>query len=108
MMKSFGFDDRTLREVEEIRRLLAEAYTHWWENCDDHHSKTSEGAVTIDLPPWFWNDGHENERPGVSVYSYVLGPSRSHYFDDSTEALSEVRRWHEREMNRDYSEENFW
>jgi hypothetical protein len=30
----------------------------------------------------------------VKVYSYVLGPSRTHYFDSIPEALRAVREWH--------------
>ena len=108
MTENIGIDRRTLDDVEEIQRLLAEAYTHWQENCPDLHSKSSEGAVSIELPSWFWNEEHKHERPGVIVYSYVLGPQRSHYFDDSSEALAEVRKWHASEMEREYYEEVFW
>lgn len=107
MATSFEIDDRTLRDVSEIRRLLGEAYEHWQANCPDLHSKSSEGAVSVDMAPWFWKEENANSRPGVSVYSYVLGPSRSHYFDDSSEALTAVRKWHEEEMKREYTEE-FW
>ena len=108
MSGTFNIDPRTLREVEEIRRLLSEAYSHWEENCPDLHAKSSEGAVSIDLPAYFWKDKYRRQRLSVCVYSYVMGPSRSHYFDDSSEALTEVRKWHAREMERDYSKEIFW
>lgn len=103
---SVHIDDRTLSDVREIQRLLAEAYRHYFENSDGY-CKSSEGAVSISIPPFFWDDeeldrnGYKR-RPGVTVYSYVLGPSRQHYFDDSTEALEAVRVWHQEEMECDH------
>jgi len=35
---------------------------------------------------------------GVEIYSYVLGPNRSHDFDSVDDALDTVRKWHADEM----------
>lgn len=91
-------------DLAEIRRLLTEAYEHYFANSDGH-CKSSEGAIAIHYPPFFWRE--EDEEPGVEVYSYVLGPHRSHYFKNSTEALAAVIGWHASEMAHDYSEDGW-
>jgi hypothetical protein len=86
--------------LAEIRRLLAEAYKHYFEKSDGH-CKSSEGAIAIHYPPFFWDPEYhrgKSPEPGVEIYSYVLGPHRSHYFDTATEALVAVREWHANEM----------
>lgn len=87
-------------KLEEIQRLLAEAYEHYFANSDGH-CKSSEGAIEIGLPPFYWRE--KPAQPSLSIYSYVLGPSRTHYFATIDEALAAVRGWHEREMAHDYS-----
>lgn len=84
-------------DLAEIRRLLTEAYEHAFQF--DGSCKSSEGAITVHYPPFFWSHG-ANEEPCVEVYSYVLGPNRSHWFDSSTKALEAVRGWHAEEMAR--------
>jgi hypothetical protein len=90
-------------DLQEIRRLLAEAYEHYFANGDGH-CKSSEGAISLHWPPYFWREGEADSGPAVEIYSYVLGPSRSHYFKNSRAALAEVRKWHKAEMEFDYSE----
>ena len=89
-----------------IRSLLAEAYEHYFANSDGH-CKSSEGAVSLHFQPFFWREGEGQERPGVSIFSYVLGPHRDHYFRNTDEALAAVTEWHADEMSRDYSEDMF-
>lgn len=84
-----------LDNLVEIQRLLDEGLEHYL--TYESHCKSSEGYVSVSLSnSW---QRREGEHPiGVEVYSYVLGPRRSHYFDSTEEALTEVRKWHEREM----------
>jgi len=106
-------DQQTIDEVTEIRKLLAEAYTKAL--FYDGYAKSSEGAVSIFMHPWFWeqsygfddDDSHTATgelRPRVSVYSYVFSEDgeRCHEYPSSTEALEAVRRWHAEEMAREY------
>lgn len=92
------FTDEFRAKLEEIQRLIAEASQHSLD--EDGHCKSSEGAISIDLPPfyWSWND---KARPRVQIYSYLLGPSRNHEFDDIDAALKAARRWHSEEMAAD-------
>lgn len=99
---NIGIDPRTVRELEEIRTLITEMYKHWETHSDDHHCKSSEGAISLTFPEFFWRD-ERMRRPGVSIYSYVMGPSRLHHFENASKALVEARKWHQSEMNHDYS-----
>lgn len=98
-------NDQELADLAEIRRLLDEAYEHYFANGDGH-CKSSEGFIELGT-----NTAHDR-RAGdpfqinsVGVYSYVLGPSRMHYFQSVAEALATVRQWHADEMARDGSED---
>lgn len=91
-----------LSKLSEIQRLLAEAYEHYFEHSDGH-CKSNEGAVSIHLPPFFWRE-EDDDLPSVEVYSYVLGPHRSHHFKDIDVALAEVCKWHASEMAFVYEE----
>lgn len=96
--------EQDLRNIREIVRLLDEAYQHWWDTAEDHHAKSAEGRVSIHLPTW-WERRQVRARAGrrvnVTVYSYVLGPTRTHHFDDTEQALDAVRQWHAEEMSLD-------
>lgn len=91
-----GFDAK----LAHIRHLLAEAYEHYFAHSDGH-CKSSEGAIDIGCPPFFWREDEPPQRPAVSIYSYVFGPDRMHYFKDIDEALSAVVVWHAQEMATD-------
>lgn len=93
-------------KLAQIRALLAEAYEHYFANGDGH-CKSSEGAISLHFQPFFWREGEPQERPAVSIFSYVLGPSRDHYFRDMDEALAAVTEWHAAEMSHDYSEDEW-
>jgi hypothetical protein len=95
-----------LDKLTEVQRLLVEAYEHYFEHGDGH-CKSSEGAIDISLPPFFWREGEDRE-PAVEVYSYVLGPSRSHWFNTIDDALAEVRKWHAAEMAETYDDEGMF
>jgi hypothetical protein len=97
-----AFPDGFEAKIEEIQRLLDEAYAHYFE-FSDGHCKSSEGWIQIDLPTYFMRrDG--DEQVAVSVYSYALGPSRLHRFESVDEALENVKQWHADEMTRDHTD----
>jgi hypothetical protein len=84
-----------LDNLTEIQRLLDEGLEHYL--TYESHCKSSEGAVAVHFGnSWDRRDGRNPV--SVTVYSYALGPSRSHDFDSTQEALDEVRKWHKAEM----------
>ena len=87
----------------KIRQLLKEAYDHYFKYSDGH-CKSGEGHISIEFGDYWSDKKCELKITGVSIYSYVLGPSRSHYFDTLDEALETVVQWHKDEMNTDYDE----
>ena len=90
--------EETMKKLEEIWRLLEEAYDHYFSY--DSYCKSGEGTVELSFPNYFeMKDG--KREPSVTVWSYVLGPSRSHDFDNIDDALKEVRKWHKKEMEHD-------
>lgn len=91
-----------MKDIAEIHRLLREAYDHYFANSDGY-CKSSEGYVELRWPNYFEMRDGETE-PSCGVYSYVLGPSRMHDFDNTAEALAAVRKWHREEMAHDYRE----
>lgn len=97
---------RDYADLSELQRLLDEAYDHYFEHSDGH-CKSSEGYIGLHFNNYFErkHDGEPFHPKGVEVYSYVLGPHRTHYFDSVQGALEAVRGWHEDEMEHDYSEE---
>ncbi len=86
-----------------IRKLLKEAYDHYFE-FSDGHCKMSEGHISLSFGDYWKDKDCECKITGVEIYSYVLGPSRSHYFDNLDEALEAVKEWHRNEMSTSYDE----
>lgn len=96
-------------DFAEIRRLLEEMYVRWEKEAEDHHCKSSEAAVSLHFPPFFWREDDRGIEPAVEVYSYVFGPHRSHCFGNSGDALKAVRGWHKAAMADDYyDDQGFW
>lgn len=90
--------DDFITKLEEIWRLLEEAYDHYFSH--DSYCKSGEGTVELSYPNYFeMKDG--KREPEVTIWSYVLGPSRSHDFKNIDDALAEVRCWHKQEMEHD-------
>lgn len=92
-------------KVQEISRLLHEAYDHYFKY--EGHCKSAEGHIQVSYGN-FW----EREDPsaltvkGISIYSYVFCRNgRSKDWDTIDEALEEVRGWHAEEMSYDYESE---
>jgi hypothetical protein len=90
------------QKLKEIRRLLKEAYDHYFKHGDGH-CKSAEGQISVHFGN-YWTDGDDLVIRSVEIYSYVLGPSRSHFFDTIDEALETVKKWHHNEMNFDYEQ----
>ncbi len=95
-MNTMSFENK----LNEIRKLLAEAYKHYFSR-DDWHCKSTEGAISIRYPPFFWSYNSHKE-PIIEIYSYALGPNRLHEFNNIDDALMAVRDWHRKEMEMDY------
>jgi len=85
-----------VRKFNQILDLLEEAYKAYF--SVESHCKSSDGYAALAFPPYFWRE-EEGTQPGVDIYSYVLGPDRTHYFDTLDEALTEVKAWHEEMMS---------
>lgn len=84
-------------QVAEMIFLHDTALRHALER--DGHSKSSEGALEISFGnSWERWDG-DNVEPGVTLYSYVLGPNRNHYFATIERALETVQVWYAMEMS---------
>lgn len=82
-------------KLVEIQNLLDEGLAHYL--TYEGHAKSSEGHVSLNFDT-SWARRAGAPQLTVSVYSYVLGPHRSHDFDSIDEALAEVRKWHANEM----------
>lgn len=97
-----------LWELSEIRRLITEATLHAWER--DPYGKSGEGNISVNLDnPLEWDEEYRPPRPPtVTVYSYVLGPHRAHYFDSPAQALEIVKQWHAAEMARPTDLDEDW
>jgi len=87
----------------KIRQLLKEAYDHYFKYSDGH-CKSGEGHISVEFGDYWSDKKCELKITGVCIYSYVLGPSRSHYFDTLDEALETVVQWHKDEMSMTYDE----
>jgi len=97
-----AFTSHELVGLSEIQRLLDEAYANYFAKGDGH-CKMAEGHVSVAFGTYFDRKDGLRIRP-TSIYSYVLGPGRSHDFDSISEALEAVRGWHKEEMEHDYSQ----
>jgi len=90
-----------LTEKEKLVELMClhdEALEHLLKF--DGHCKSSEGSVSVHYTnSWDRRAGEWCLKvKGVEVYAYVVGPSRTHWFDSVDEALKEVRKWHAEAM----------
>jgi hypothetical protein len=96
-------DKNDFDKLIQIRQLLKEAYDHYFE-FSDGFCKSSEGHISLDFGNYWEDKNCELKITGVQIYSYVLGPSRQHYFDSIDEALGTVVQWHRDEMSTAYHE----
>jgi hypothetical protein len=88
-------------KLEEISRLLEEAYDHYFKY--ESHCKSSEGHIDISYGN-LWDRREEGLKiKYVHIYSYVFcKEGRSQDFDSLDDALETVREWHKEEMAYDY------
>jgi hypothetical protein len=96
-------NESDFNKLKKIRQLLKEAYDHYFRHSDGH-CKSSEGYIGLDFGDYWSDKNCELKITGVQIYSYVLGPSRVHYFDTLDNALHTVIQWHTDQMNTDYNE----
>lgn len=89
------------QHLAEIRRLLSEAYQHYFRHGDGY-CKSAEGRISVDYPAFFWEKSEAEQEPIITIYSYVFASGRRESFDSSAEALEEVRQWHADEMASTY------
>lgn len=89
-------------KLEEIHRLLDEAYDHYFQY--EGHCKSSEGHIDISYGN-LWDRREEGLKiKYVHIYSYVFcEQGRSQDFDSLDDALETVREWHTKEMAYDYN-----
>ena len=87
----------------KIRKLLKEAYDHYFEYSDGH-CKSSEGSIGIEFGDYWSDKNCEGKITGINIYSYVFGSSRLDYFDTLDKALDTVVQWHKQEMETDYND----
>lgn len=98
-----------LAKIEEIRYLHDVALRHALDN--DGSAKSSEGSLSITLGNYWERQEDEQPEAGITLYSYALGPHRSHYFASIDRALETVRVWYSEEMsysNNPEQEEDFF
>lgn len=93
-----------IEKLQEISRLLDEAYKHYFEY--EGHCKSSEGWISVEYGTYWDRSDNPSELPikGVEIYSYVFcEQGRSQDFESLDEALETVREWHAKEMAYDYN-----
>jgi hypothetical protein len=96
----------------QIRKLLKEAYDHYFQNDPDPSCKSAEGQMSVYFGN-YWEDGDDLVIRAIEIYSYVFGPTRLHTFKSVDEALETVKGWHKEQMNIDYEleaikEKDYW
>lgn len=98
--------DSELAKLNELQRLIDEAYDDYINRDPDLYHKSSEGHISVSFGNYFERSDEESPRvtPEVEIYSYVLGPHRSHYFDSIDQALETARVWHHNQLNTVYDE----
>lgn len=91
-----------IEKLQEISRLLDEAYTHYF--TYEGHCKSSEGFISVEYGNLWDRRDNPLELPikNVHIYSYVFcREGRSQDFNTLDEALETVRGWHAEEMSYD-------
>ena len=91
-----------LEKLQEISRLLDEAYKHYFSY--EGHCKSSEGYIHVEYGNYWDRQDDPSSMPvkSIHIYSYVFcNQGRSQDFDSIDEALETVRQWHADEMGYD-------
>lgn len=98
-------NDKDFQKLLEIRKLLKEAYDHYFENSDGH-CKSQEGHISLEFGNYWEDNKCEMKITSINIYSYVFGNSRVHCYYSIDEALEVVKGWHKEEMETDYAEQH--
>lgn len=97
-----------LEKLNEIQRLIDEAYQDYFTRDTDGHHKPSEGHISVSFGNYFERSDDNPPSPEVEIYAYVLGPTRSHSFDSIEQALETVKAWHHNQMNTVYTDDDWF
>lgn len=93
---------KNLKQIQEIRKHLANLHELWEEDKDKPSGKYCEGAITINIKFKDWFESNQNKKEyladnnysiSIEIYSYLFGPSRLHTFNSIEEAHKEVLNW---------------
>ena len=87
-----------IENLSEITALLDEAYENYFTKSPDALAKGSDGSVTVKFGTHFERKDIGIKITKVTIFSYIFYKERSIDFDTTEEALSEVRKWHAKEM----------
>lgn len=71
-----------MKTIEDVRRCLWKAYSKITKD-PNYYGKSSEAYVEVQYPNFWAVDNEEDflKPEGLMIYSYALGPSRTHYFN---------------------------
>ena len=89
--------------LQEISRLLDEAYDNYFTKSLDGSAKGSDGSLTASFGTYFDRKQTGIKVTNVRIFSYIFCKERSIDFSTTEEALTEVRKWHAKEMALDYA-----
>jgi membrane-bound lytic murein transglycosylase len=87
-----------VENLQKISELLDEAYEHYFSRLPNATAKGSDGSVTVKFGTHFERKDIGIKITKVTIFSYIFYKERSIDFDTTEEALSEVRKWHAKEM----------
>ena len=96
--------NKDFQKLLEIRKLLKEAYDHYFENDPDPCCKSAEGQMSVHFGN-YWDNKDNLEIKAIEIYSYVFGMTRLHSFKSVDEALETVKEWHKTQLSIDYESE---
>lgn len=92
-------NDKDFQKLIQIRKLLKEAYDHYFENTDGH-CKSEEGHISVEFGNYWEDSSCQMKITYINIYSYVFGNSRVlHCYYSIDEALEVVKGWHKNEWN---------
>lgn len=98
-------NQQDFNKLIQIRKLLKEAYDHYFTNDLDGSHKSQEGHIGIEFGNYWEDKKCEMKVISISIYSYVFGHTRTHCYYSIDEALEVIKEWHKNEMSTDYAEQ---
>jgi hypothetical protein len=88
--------------LQEISKLLDEAYENYFSKSPDGSAKGSDGSLTVSFGTYFDRKHTGIKVTNIRIYSYIFCKERSIDFSTTEEALIEIKKWHAKEMALDY------